>query len=77
MAKAFRGKRLTCAMSKVQYLFVASFVGFYALLFTMLVVRALAEVIHARVKSLHPAVESAQRRVKVRTRRPWTAAVRA
>jgi hypothetical protein len=62
-------------MSKVQYLFLVSFVGFYALLFTMLIVRAFMEVIRARMKSLRPAVTSASRRVKMKGRRPWTAAV--
>jgi hypothetical protein len=64
-------------MSKVQYLLLVSFVGFYALLFTILMVRAFAEVIRARVKSIRPAVNGASRRhpTGARRRRPWTAAV--
>jgi F0F1-type ATP synthase membrane subunit b/b' len=62
-------------MSKVQYLLLAAFVGFYALLFTMLIVRAFMEVIRARMKSIRPGVVSASRSVKMKAGRPWTAAV--
>jgi hypothetical protein len=60
-------------MSKAQYLLLASFIGFYGLLFTYLVMRALTGTMRARMKSLRPAVASARQHIKVRERRPWTA----
>jgi hypothetical protein len=62
-------------MSKAQYLLLAIFIGFYGLLFTLLIVRAFAGIIRARMKSIRPVVAMASRRVKTRRPRPWTAAV--
>ena len=62
-------------MSKAQFLFMAAFVGFYGLLFALLLARALAELFRARLSRVTPAVAKVSGRVKV-ARRAWTDAVR-
>ncbi|HKS26771.1 MAG TPA: hypothetical protein VJS44_03080 [Pyrinomonadaceae bacterium] len=61
-------------MSKAQYLLIAGFIGFYGLLFTYLVVRALAGNIHARFARVRPAAV-VKRPSAGSARRAWTAAL--
>lgn len=63
-------------MSKAQYLLLASFIGFYGLLFTYLLVRAFAGILSARLARVRPAAEINARRESARQgRRAWTAAL--
>ncbi|HEX8174018.1 MAG TPA: hypothetical protein VF543_02745 [Pyrinomonadaceae bacterium] len=62
-------------MSKAQYLLLACFIGFYGLLFTYLLVRALAGIIHARFARVRPAAEIKRSSASAHTRRAWTAAL--
>lgn len=57
-------------MSKAQYLLLASFIGFYGLLFAYLLVRALAGIISARFARARPATDV--RAAKLKTSRAWT-----
>jgi hypothetical protein len=62
-------------MSKAQYLLLAGFIGFYGLLFTYLLLRALVEIIHARFERVRPAAEIKRRSTSRDPRRAWTAAL--
>jgi hypothetical protein len=62
-------------MSKAQYLLLASFIGFYGLLFTYLLVRMFAGIISARFERVRPAAEINAQRASVKGRRAWTAAL--
>ncbi|HEX8748655.1 MAG TPA: hypothetical protein VF717_15895 [Pyrinomonadaceae bacterium] len=62
-------------MSKAQYLLLAGFIGFYGLLFTYLLVRALAGIIHARFERVRPAAEIKRPGLSPGARRAWTAAL--
>ena len=70
-AKAARGRRPIRIMSKTQYLLLASFVSFYGMLFTFLLVRALAGMARARTSRIRPVAENVSRRVKSKQRRGW------
>jgi HAMP domain-containing protein len=59
-------------MSKAQYLLLAAFIGFYGLLFTLLMVRVLASLVMARVRSIRPAARIESGRAKTKRPRPWT-----
>lgn len=76
MAKAARGERPIHIMSKAQYLLLASFIGFYGLLFTYLLARAFAGVTRAHVTRVKPAIANVPHRMKAATRRrAWTNSV--
>jgi hypothetical protein len=62
-------------MSKAQYLLIAGFIGFYGLLFTYLLLRALVAVIHARFERARPVAEIKRPYTGARAGRAWTAAL--
>jgi hypothetical protein len=61
-------------MSKTQYALLVTFIGFYALLFLSLLVRACAGCFRAR-RTAAPKIEKVSGRVAGAKRRAWTDAV--
>jgi hypothetical protein len=59
-------------MSKAQYLLLASFIGFYGLLFTFLLVRVFASLARARMSTVQP---QPWLNKPARPRRSWANAV--
>jgi hypothetical protein len=62
-------------MSKVQYILLAAIIGFYSLLFVMLLMRAFAGIWQASRPQVTPKIEKISQAVRDARSRAWTRAV--
>jgi hypothetical protein len=62
-------------MSKVQFILLAAFLGFYTVLFMTLIMRSLIEGVRARWSKAIPRIEKVSEKISAARSRAWTRAV--